>query len=94
MPYQYRYVITINGESPKHFDHNDGSDANRIYTTWVGLEPEQTYQFTVECKIQGEDDAPGTFTTYTASTSACSGRLHTVATRVIIIHTLRDQYIL
>ena len=68
-----RYSVMRTGlDEPQVANHTTDPDSTRIVTTWTGLNPGETYTFTVICKIQGEN-CPGTPPTFTAKTATCTG---------------------
>ena len=69
----YRYTVQLSGSSVSRvINHN--SDSTRVVTTWTRLSPQQSYTFTIICKIQGEQ-CPGIPSTFTVSTTRnCPGR--------------------
>ena len=68
----YRYSVQRSGSSKSQVINHD-SDSTRVVTTWTGLSPQQSYTFTIICKIQGEQ-CPGISPTFTVSTTeSCPG---------------------
>ena len=68
----YRYLVRLRDSSQSQVINHD-SDSTRVVTTWTGLSPQQSYTFTIICKIQGEQ-CPGTPPTFTVSTTElCPG---------------------
>ena len=68
----YRYSVGCSDSSESRVINHD-SGSTRVVTTWTGLSPQQSYTFTIICKIQGEQ-CPGISPTFTVSTTEnCPG---------------------